>query len=107
MIYKLNNKLINDTMTSLHSIHVFSLQQCLLHPVTLQSQDVSQFKVGDFIKTYDGQAQIEEIKLIEKDAVKVNAILEEKKQLMFLPTYLMEANMQDVKYKKAVYVFFR
>ena len=38
-----------------------------------------------------------------QDAAIVDNNLREKKQLLFLPTYLMETHMQDVKYEKAVY----
>ncbi len=39
----------------------------------------------------------------KQDAAKVDNILKDKQSLMFLPTYLMETSMQDVKYEKALY----
>ena len=41
--------------------------------------------------------------IAQQDAAKVDATLREKKQMLFLPTYLMETSMQDAKYEKALY----
>ena len=41
--------------------------------------------------------------LAPSEAKAVDAIVKAKSRLMFLPTYLMETHMQDVKYEKALY----